>query len=50
MRHRNILPNQKNSNLGSSTIYFLGVDMIEIAYSKLIVKTNAFSHDIKTHK
>ena len=30
MRYRNILNNQKNSDLGSSTIYLLGVDMIEI--------------------
>ena len=37
MRYRNILPNhKKNLNLGSSTIYLLIVEMIEISYSKLM--------------
>ena len=40
MRYSNILPNQKLSNLLSSTIYLLGVDMIDIANSKLIIETN----------
>ena len=35
MRYRNILPNQKNVNLGSSTIYLLSADIVEIANSKL---------------
>ena len=39
MRYRNILTKQKISNFGSFTIYLLGVDMIEIANSKLIIKT-----------
>ena len=39
IRYRNIFPNQKNSNLGSSRIYLLGVDMIKIADSKLSIKT-----------
>ena len=37
-RYRNILPNhKKNTSLGSSTIYLLGVYMIEIGNSKLII-------------
>ena len=40
MRYRNISPNQKKkSTLGSSTIYLLCVNIIEIANSKLIIQT-----------
>ena len=39
MRYRNILPNKKNDKLGSSTIHLLDVDVIEIANSKLSIKT-----------
>ena len=39
----------KNVNLWSLTMYLLGVDMIEIANSKLIMK-NVFLYDIKKHK
>ena len=44
MRYKNILPNDKNANLGTSTLYVLGVDMIEIANSKLIIKTYFIGH------
>ena len=33
----------KNANLGSSAIYLLGVDMTEIANSKLIIKTKFYN-------
>ena len=39
MRYKNIVLNQKKTNFGSSAIYLLGVDMIEIANSKLFKKT-----------
>ena len=45
MRYINILPSHKNTNLESSTIHFVGVDMIEVAHSILIVETG--THSIK---
>ena len=39
MRYRSILPRHKNTNFWSSTIHFVGVDMIKIANSTLIIET-----------
>ena len=39
MRHRNIVPRDKNYQLGLSTIHLVGVDMIEIVNSILIIET-----------
>ena len=39
MRYGNILPRHKKYNFGSSTIYLVGEEMIEIANLILIVET-----------
>ena len=37
MKYRNLLPIHKNANMGSSSVHLNGVDLMDIANSRLII-------------
>ena len=48
MKYRNVLPNHKNANMGSSTVHLYDVDLIDMQIQDLLLKSNFILY--KTHK
>ena len=48
MKYRNVLPNHKNANMGSSTVHLYGVDLIDMQIQDLLLKSIFILY--KTHK